>query len=200
MPRFKNVELVNETNMTYPETYDRYFVGNLKRLAFQYIWNANVPAVKTFIGTDITLADNYVTKAAHGFYTGLKVQLTTGTTLPAGLALLTDYFIVRLSASTFGFAASLVNAQAGTLVDITDGGTGTHTVTAVALAGATVKLQKSNDGSNWVDVASAQALTADATYLPDAVDVAFKYVKPVVAITAGMGDLKVLVSGIAEFN
>jgi hypothetical protein len=202
MPRFKKVELVNETNMTYPSTYDKYFVGNLKQLAYQFIWNANLPSAKTFAPADVTVLANTITEVGHGFYTGLVVQLTTVTTLPGGLALLTDYYVIRVDADTYKLAASLVDALAGTPKDITDQGTGNHTTTPVALTACTVKLQKSIDGTtdSWVDVASAQALTTDAVYLPTAVDVGYKWVKPVVAMTAGMGDLKVLVSGIAEFN
>ena len=60
--------------------------------------------------------------------TGTKVRLTTTTTLPAGLALATDYYVIRLSDTTFSLAASYANAVAGTAINITDAGTGTHTV------------------------------------------------------------------------
>ena len=57
------------------------------------------------------------------------VRLTTTTTLPAGLALATTYWTVRQSATTSKLASSLGNAIAGTTIDITDAGTGTHTLT-----------------------------------------------------------------------
>ena len=60
--------------------------------------------------------------------TGTKVRLTTTTTLPAGLALATDYYVIRLSDTTFSLATSYANAVAGTAINITDAGTGTHTV------------------------------------------------------------------------
>lgn len=60
--------------------------------------------------------------------TGTRVRLTTTTTLPAGLALATDYYVIRLSDTTFSLATSFANAVAGTDIDITDAGTGTHTV------------------------------------------------------------------------
>jgi len=60
--------------------------------------------------------------------TGTKVRLTTTTTLPAGLALATDYYVIKLSDSTFSLATSYANAVAGTAINITDAGTGTHTV------------------------------------------------------------------------
>lgn len=61
--------------------------------------------------------------------TGTRVRLTTTTTLPAGLATATDYYVIRLSNTTFSLATSYANAIAGTDIDITSTGTGTHTVT-----------------------------------------------------------------------
>jgi hypothetical protein len=60
--------------------------------------------------------------------TGTKVRFTTTTTLPAGLALATDYYLIRVSDTTFKVATSYANAIAGTPIDITDTGTGTHTI------------------------------------------------------------------------
>lgn len=59
-----------------------------------------------------------------------KVRFTTTTTLPTGLSLSTDYWLVRVSATTARVATSFANAIAGTVVAYTDGGTGTHTLTA----------------------------------------------------------------------
>lgn len=59
--------------------------------------------------------------------TGTRVQLTTSGTLPAGLATATDYFVIRLSDTTFQLATTFANAVAGIDIDITDAGTGTHT-------------------------------------------------------------------------
>jgi hypothetical protein len=58
---------------------------------------------------------------------GTRVRLTTTTTLPAGLSLATDYYVIKASDSTFKLATSYANAVAGTAVNITDAGTGTHT-------------------------------------------------------------------------
>lgn len=68
---------------------------------------------------------------------GDVVQLTTTDTLPAGLSPATDYYIILGqfkvipggTDTTFLLATSLANALAGTAIDITDTGTGTHTVT-----------------------------------------------------------------------
>lgn len=59
--------------------------------------------------------------------TGTRVRLTTTTTLPGGLSLATDYYVIRLSDTTFSLATSYANAVDGTAINITDAGTGTHT-------------------------------------------------------------------------
>ncbi|MCH8196465.1 MAG: hypothetical protein IH904_00140 [Proteobacteria bacterium] len=66
------------------------------------------------------------------FQTGDRVQITTTGTLPGGLALATDYFVIVDHPGTgrrIKLASSYVNALAGAAVDITSAGSGTHTVT-----------------------------------------------------------------------
>lgn len=58
-----------------------------------------------------------------------KVRFTTTTTLPTGLSLNTDYWLVRVSATTARVATSLANAKAATVIAFTDAGSGTHTLT-----------------------------------------------------------------------
>jgi len=112
------------------------------------IHNGMVTALNAIVGKNFTAAfaalvvaddtftvnvDNTVTAVAHGLVTGDgPVQLTSSTTLPAGLALATDYWIHRLTDDTFYFCSTLANALAGTSVDITDTGTGTHTLSDTA--------------------------------------------------------------------
>jgi len=59
---------------------------------------------------------------------GTRVRLTTTTTLPAGLSLATDYYVIKVTDSTFKLATTYANAVAGTAINITDAGTGTHTI------------------------------------------------------------------------
>lgn len=58
-----------------------------------------------------------------------KVRFTTSGTLPSGLALATDYWLVRQSATTSKVATTFSNARDNVTVDILDAGTGTHTLT-----------------------------------------------------------------------
>lgn len=68
------------------------------------------------------------TAAAHGFKTGDKVRVSSATTLPAGLSAATTYFVIYLTADTFSLATTDANAQAGTAINISDTGTGAHSI------------------------------------------------------------------------
>lgn len=96
-------------------------------LVVKYIGVGQVTEVSTQTFTAATT--DIATKATHGLSTGARVKLTTTGTLPAGLALLTDYYLIVLDANTFKFSDTLAHAIAGTnIVDITDTGTGTHSL------------------------------------------------------------------------
>lgn len=78
-------------------------------------------------GTDIITMTS-TANIPSNILTGTRVRLTTTTTLPGGLALATDYYVIRVTDSTFKLATSYANAIAGTAINITDAGTGTHTM------------------------------------------------------------------------
>lgn len=61
------------------------------------------------------------------------VQFTTTGTLPAGLSLNTTYFMIYVSDTTFKVGTTVANALAGTEVNITDAGSGVHTVTSLSV-------------------------------------------------------------------
>lgn len=144
-------------------------------------------------GTFTCATTDICTKAAHGYKTGLKVQLTTTTTLPAGLATTTDYFVIYLTANTFSLASSLALAQAGTAIDITDAGTGTHTITPTSLAGASLKLQGSMDGVYYGDLpikatgdaTKSASITGTANFFLGETDVTVNYIRVYYTLTAG---------------
>jgi len=78
-------------------------------------------------GTDLC---TYTSTASipSNLLTGTRVRLTTTTTLPAPLATATDYYLIRMSDTTFELATTYANAIAGTQIDITTTGTCTHTI------------------------------------------------------------------------
>lgn len=84
--------------------------------------------------------DDKLDVATHGFKDGAIVQVTTSAAdLPAGLAINTLYYIVN--GTTNDFELSLT--EGGAAVDITDDGTGTHTIHT---GKATVVVETTNGG------------------------------------------------------
>lgn len=85
----------------------------------------SVAAAAVNTGTEvITVASN-----VDRWINGMKVQISTTGTLPGGLSAATDYYINRLSSTTIRLSATLADAIAGNVIDITSQGTGTHTLT-----------------------------------------------------------------------
>ena len=86
------------------------------------------PATKDFDPADVNTGAETITEAAHGYVTGDTVILSnTGGGLPGGLSA-TTYYVIKVDANTFSLATSLANAYAGTAINITTQGTGTHHV------------------------------------------------------------------------
>ena len=86
---------------------------------------------RTLINTNTVVASSssgLLLTFANDFKSGTKVRFTTTTTLPTGLALATDYWLVRVSATTARVATSYANYVAGTVIAFTDAGTGVHTM------------------------------------------------------------------------
>lgn len=84
----------------------------------------------TFVDADVSVADNTITEASHGFETGYGPfrLYNTGGALPGGTDSTTKYWSIKVDANTFKLATSRANALAGTAVDITSAaGGGTHT-------------------------------------------------------------------------
>jgi hypothetical protein len=87
---------------------------------------------KTIAPTDINTTTNEITITAHGWITGQPVVLMIGTTAPTPLTNDTLYYVIRIDDNTIKLAYSLANAFAGTAYDITDQGTGNHTLSTTA--------------------------------------------------------------------
>ena len=93
---------------------------------------------------------------------GQSVLLTTTDTLPAGLAVDTIYYVMLVGSNTFKLADTLAHLKAGTAVDITDTGTGTHTITPIVMEEAVTILKEGtdryaldyNNGAIWLNSAS----------------------------------------------
>lgn len=149
---------------------------------------ATITTANITLDTDPTHPSEFM-KTSHGLTTGLKVQVTTGGTQATPLQLATDYYVIRVDANYFAVASSLANAIAGTRIDITDVGVTNTIFTAVALAGASVTFQGSNDGSNWTDLQAATSIAATGSVLYTGANVGYQYLKVVKGLTAGSVDL-----------
>lgn len=116
-------------------TISEQFPKVRRRLIREHSWNFAIKRTKLSVSpyeipyTDISIADNTFTKTAHGYITGLKVQVSTDGTLPAPLVVSTDYFVIKITVNTFKLATSLANSLVPTPIDITTQGTGSHTTT-----------------------------------------------------------------------
>jgi len=139
------------------------------------------------VDSDVDVSADTVTIATHGLPTGMKGQLTTTGTLPAGLSLSTDYFVIAVDENTIQLATTLANAQAGTKINITDQGSngGVHTFTPTSIAGASVTFQKSNNNSDWSNIESATSITADASVWLEVVNPQYKWLRINYTLTAG---------------
>lgn len=101
---------------------DKVFVENDTLITANYLLGQ--AAITTTVTA--TPATNLLNATAHGFIADQLVQFATTTTLPAPLAVATGYYVISsgLTADAFKVSATL----GGTEIDITDAGTGTHTV------------------------------------------------------------------------
>ena len=119
-------------------------------LGFGHIRNANIDAYPGAIasqGIPTTLIQSLTSRTftadastdictasgslASGNFVGKAVTFSSSGTLPAGLTAGVTYFLIYISSTTFKVATTIANANAGTAINITDAGTGTHTVTEV---------------------------------------------------------------------
>lgn len=199
--RSLNKLLLDTTTVALSQTTDELDLEHMFALDAMISIAAANPANKTFTADDAT--DVATTPSAHGYTTGMKCQLTTTGTLPAGLSPATDYYAIVTGTTTLKFATSQANALAGTAVDITDAGSGTHTIAVTTTIAGSVKFQKCNDPDTvpsasrvWFDVASSsQNFTGATTLNWTAVDVGYRRVRSVVTVTSGTVTAKVRLNG-----
>ena len=110
------------------DTPDDYLLCNgvtRSRVTYSGLWDKYHKSLGTC--TISVASPGVVTLAGHGRVTGERVYLTTDGTLETGLSPNTDYFVIELNDNTFNVAASLADAEAGTGIETTGAGSGTHT-------------------------------------------------------------------------
>lgn len=80
---------------------------------------------QTFGSGDVDTGTETITITSHGFVDNEIVRLTSSGTLPVGLTTNTVYYIINATTNTF----QLSETSGGSAVDLTSGGSGTHTIT-----------------------------------------------------------------------
>lgn len=147
---------------------------------------------KTF--TSVSLSA--ISSTAHGYQTGLKVRFTTSGVLPTGLAVLTDYYLIRISADVIMVASSQANAISGAYITIS-GGTGTHTVAVQAFTPVYFYLEGTIDNSLWFKVPDSVCEITNEAQLIEHEVAFYSQVRAVIDLTSGQFDLssKIMIKG-----
>lgn len=180
-----NSSLVAQSNVLVLGYSQSKYIYDFKSVFLYANVTVTTPAAVTF--TCVAATDLCTMSASTTNLLGLKGQGTTTTTLPAGLSTSTDYFVIPVDDLTFKLATSYANALAGTVINITDTGTGTHTFTPTAIAGGTISLQGSIDDSSYVDITSSSSnVTATAKFYWNISDTFYPYVRVKYVNTAGV--------------
>lgn len=78
--------------------------------------------------TSVDAGADTLDHTAYVLLTGTRVRMTSSGTLPAGLSLATDYYVIKISSTSMKLATTYANAIAGTAINLTDVGSGTHTI------------------------------------------------------------------------
>lgn len=86
-------------------------------------WTPGEPP--TFTADAVT---DVITSADHGFELGRMVQFVSDGVLPGGLEADTVYWVIPVDDDTFQVALSMADAVSAIAVDITDAGTGEHSL------------------------------------------------------------------------
>lgn len=122
---------------------------------------AKKPGSFFFAGQTVTFTANASTDVCtasgtietNSTFDGMAVYFTTTGTLPAGLSTGTVYFLIKVSSTTFKVATSYKNSagsSAGTAIDITDTGTGTHTMNPLTAGTINWIVKDYNTGYLWM--------------------------------------------------
>lgn len=146
----------------------------------------HISVVATYAGATsaINLTSNAITVSAHGLTTGSQLRITTTGTRPTPLAGGTDYYAIIVDDDTIKLATSLVNAEAGTAIDLTALGYGTQTLDLTDLNVA-VNMEISIDGEVWDEVGSDVSVTAAGSVSFREKNPEYRYIRLSFAVTAG---------------
>ena len=104
------------------------------------IFGTGIPKIKFLpagiVAFTVYTGDDTLILANHGLSTVKQVALTTTDTLPDPLQTFstTNYYVIYTDSGTFQLATNIDRAYAGTAINITDAGTGTHSIDKAPLS------------------------------------------------------------------
>src|SRR3990172_1060078 len=150
------------------------------------LWNANIDVKncsflanlltggpgedETFTSANVNTTTNIITITGHPFSNNDVVEFSITTTIPAPLVAGTNYYVVGVSGNDFQVSSTL----GGSAVDLTSGGSGTHTVKTVdahaikhSTTGTFTHDNLTHTGNDY-DIENSAAGTNTATYGADA--------------------------------
>lgn len=165
-----------------------------------YRWLPGQALVIADVVVTFDITDNEVDWTAHGQKTGYgPIRFTTTGGLPDGLAIATDYWMIRRNADSFSLATSRANAISNVAIDMTTAGTGVHTLVDTAATRSILwdyqTLMRWEDvvnvTANAIESGTAQTGTATSITLRAAADASNgRYKNGVILITGGTGALQ----------
>lgn len=129
------IYLSAESGQMAPFTTDSYMHGWWQVASTSTSGGRNHLVIRTNLRAPLTCAAASVdtgadtfTVASHGLATGDVITFGSSSTLPAGLVENSPYYVIRVSTNAFSVASSLALALAGTDIDLTTQGSGTHKI------------------------------------------------------------------------
>jgi hypothetical protein len=140
------IKNLNTTGSFAPRIGQTFSASGVSGVKYKVIGTEAVATDSIFTFTAVAATEVITTSADHGLVNDDTVVLTTTGTLPAGLALLTTYYVLTTpSADTLTLSA----AKDSTVVNITGTGSGVHTLN---LRTCTIKITPSiAESSKWND-------------------------------------------------
>lgn len=91
-------------------------------------WPTAIAATETFAVGDVDITENWISGLANNIATCTELQFSSTGVVPAPLETGVIYYAINVNATTIRMATTPVRAAAETAIDLTDQGSGTHTL------------------------------------------------------------------------
>jgi len=140
---------------TFDYTSDPISLDDAAGFALVSVATDVTPANTEFESDDVSFALSLIVINTHAMETGLRVKFTTTGTLPSGLTVGVEYYVIRNTENIIRLATSLDNAKNMTYLTLADAGVGTHTISPVIGTKPTIHLEATIDGTVWAKITNS---------------------------------------------